>query len=968
MKVPSYPVGQTRPSSQGLSYLRPADTGQIVQAWSGVARGLAGIGAAFQEREDQDARFKALNAFNEFQIKIDEDLTNEKRDSQPGDSNFLDRAQTHYQNREDEFIAGLPADMQEEFKVRAGQVKQRVFGDSLDFQYKSQDLYYHLEIDKAYEASKNGLGLSGDPKQLDQWRKGLFEAIDESSLVPLEKEKLKHDMSLGLVGIAHQKDIENQISKGETAPGDYLGRLAQIESGGNANAKNPNSSAEGLFQITDATWKAYGGGPDRTNVAEQRRIAEAIAADAAKELTPVLGRPPTQGELYLAHQQGIGGAKKLLSNPNALAVDVVGYKEVVNNGGAPGMTAGQFAQKWIGKFEGTEPSDKIFASVNADPAYADLPYETRIAHQQDAMASVARANSARAAAEKEAHEAFMNTTLLGIHDNQVNRSDIDQLYAEGKIKDYGDLTKLENAIDERDKDEMNLLRAREKYNSSAIYNPNSDEDRKGLDLIVGEVGLASLSKGDQKYFKEQFLPIIDRANDVPTSAAGLLIGMSRSANQQTMMFALDAMAQIRDASEAAFNQRFGPQETADVNLFDSHKGLYTQEELFNIIRGGVTQEARQRNEALRTEGEKIVADPKRAPNFVDVLEAADVSFLPGTVPGVYAPAGAKMVAQNEFNILFVDEYARTGDIALATSNATKVMMRNWGVTNVGGQNLFMKFPPEKVGVPMFEGSYDWADKQLRDKLKLPVGEAYQLFSDDVTQSEWDQYRQGKGPSPSYKVITWKDGVPAVAEGPRKVILPTTGLLTAGNVDLAKRPIVKNADGSISTVRSMSFEENGQEILVPTVSPDGKLLSNKEAIALYRSTGQHLGKFDVAEHATQYAQALHLQQEQQFSTFTGRIRFEPTAALIQREEAIGDLKLLIGERDRFLTDVYSKEFARSQDRMQSGLAAEPIDPEIQRAMDELNARVEEREQQVYPEVPRKIPDYSIRNKPTFGVKP
>lgn len=83
-----------------------------------------------------------------------------------------------------------------------------------------------------------------------------------------------------------------------------------------------------------------------------------------------------------------------------------------------------------------------------------------------------------------------------------------------------------------------------------------------------------------------------------------------------------------------------------------------------------------------------------------------------------------------------------------------------------------------------------------------------------------------------------------------------GLSEAGNIDLAARPVVRNANGTVSTVRSMSFEENGQEILVPTVSPAGRILSDDEAIDLYHQTGQHLGKFDNPDHATAYAESLH----------------------------------------------------------------------------------------------------------------
>lgn len=91
-----------------------------------------------------------------------------------------------------------------------------------------------------------------------------------------------------------------------------------------------------------------------------------------------------------------------------------------------------------------------------------------------------------------------------------------------------------------------------------------------------------------------------------------------------------------------------------------------------------------------------------------------------------------------------------------------------------------------------------------------------------------------------------------------------GQFGLGNIDLYNRPIVRNQDGSISTVRSMSFNDGTNEVLIPTVGLDGNIMSENDAIDNYYKTGQYLGKFNTVDEANNYAQRLHNEQERYYN--------------------------------------------------------------------------------------------------------
>lgn len=150
----------------------------------------------------------------------------------------------------------------------------------------------------------------------------------------------------------------------------FRAKVAMLESAGDPLAANPKSSARGLYQFTKGTAKAYDLADPLDPVAATEAF-DRLAADNYAILKKRLGREPTEGELYLAHQQGGAGAAKLLKNPQARAVDVVGADAVKNNGGKDDMTAGDFANLWLAKYEKAKPADLAGIEAPQAPQVAD---------------------------------------------------------------------------------------------------------------------------------------------------------------------------------------------------------------------------------------------------------------------------------------------------------------------------------------------------------------------------------------------------------------------------------------------------------------------------------------------------------------------------------------------------------------------------------------------------------------------
>lgn len=133
---------------------------------------------------------------------------------------------------------------------------------------------------------------------------------------------------------------------------DFLGRTMQLESQGDPLAYNKGSKASGLFQFIPSTAAAYDL-KDPFNPTDNIDRAVRLTRDNEAALRKALGREPTDAELYLAHNQGAGGASSLLTGKGVKAGDVTAPANIAANFNSdPNDTAENVAKRIMAAYAG----------------------------------------------------------------------------------------------------------------------------------------------------------------------------------------------------------------------------------------------------------------------------------------------------------------------------------------------------------------------------------------------------------------------------------------------------------------------------------------------------------------------------------------------------------------------------------------------------------------------------------------
>lgn len=278
---------------------------------------------------------------------------------------------------------------------------------------------------KAFEEVEGAIGKLTDmvPELAKEWKYlESLKGIDEIFNAAIATAELN-----GLTEAVERLKTAREAARGSLAQGQVTGslvdRIVGVESSGDRNAKNPNSTATGLGQFIEGTWvrmfKQYF--PDRaegmsreamlalrTEAELSRKMVELYARENAKVLQDA-GVAVNDAAVYLAHFLGPQGAVKVLtahgSTPIAdlLSEQVIAANESVLRGRTASDVVG-----WAGRKVGTSDAEleaqKVLLGIEQDRARE----AERMAERQEEFNTRLREN---ASLESERTQAGKQRTL-----------------------------------------------------------------------------------------------------------------------------------------------------------------------------------------------------------------------------------------------------------------------------------------------------------------------------------------------------------------------------------------------------------------------------------------------------------------------------------------------------------------------------------------------------------------------------
>lgn len=458
---------------------------------------------------------------------------------------------------------------------------------------------------------------------------------------------------------------------GSVPKSDIYSAIYAQESGSGSNPSTSVTGARGGMQIQPATFAQYAKpGENIDNPADNQAVGKRIIDDLSAKA---------------------GG------DPARIAV---GYFSGPGNIAPPGSPT-----PW--KVDKADPTGKTVSSYVADvtrrlgvsASKPELPDPERAIywHQQIGTAKTATLATASANTENQFTRQIIDANA-GIGP-LPSRSAIETNSSLGEDTRNALLAKYDSAAS----DVIKLQAAMKKFTdpNGGSFNPFDKDDKGNVDKIYNALGadIPALQT------------VVNRTGMVPAAAVVTLRGAMTSPDPKRVESALQATAGlIAGKYPDVFVGTTGGKELTDAGLtfreYVYGRGMTAADATKKIMEER-TPEFEQ-NVKAKIKKEDIDQIVKKQLSDSDIRSAFDPSFLGLAVnPQLGFDPAMRQRAMGDYEAEFRDAFMRNGDVDLSKKLALEGMKRTWGVSQVSGSKIVMKYPPDRA--PAYQGIERVAD-------------------------------------------------------------------------------------------------------------------------------------------------------------------------------------------------------------------------------------------------------------------
>lgn len=355
-----------------------------------------------------------------------------------------------------------------------------------------------------------------------------------------------------------------------------------------------------------------------------------------------------------------------------------------------------------------------------------------------------------------------------------------------KIADHAErvIAQDEHRIEAANRENIATQEAVQRFNdlSTGGYNPFDADDKKDLNRVYGVLGGGT----------QALQTIADRAGVIPPEAAVSLRGGIVSNNPQKVAEAATIANDLLARNSGIFSGVTGGEEIEQAAVkfghYVEHYGMTADEASRKLIEQNAPEfKAKIKSRLASEDVDKVIQKGITSGAFLSELSSGFAQTkifgvaVPGFKPAVETTPAARDQALHDYADLTKESYLEHGDMALAKKQAQAQMGKIWGVSRITGQDVLMRYPPERA--PAFQGIPNAADhiaEQARTAIKDELGQ--DVPRGKIALVPLDKGRTARsyvnGEPPPYQVMWTDDAGRVQILAPGKAFVPDVAAMRA----------------------------------------------------------------------------------------------------------------------------------------------------------------------------------------------